>query len=140
MIILDTNVISELTKSLVSENVAAWLAAQDPLELATTTITEAELLIGIAMLPSGRRKANLEHETAAFLNYLGSHILLFDRDAAKQFPLVALQRRAAGLTTDLADGQIAAIARFHGAVVATRNTSDFEHSGVRLINPWTSEP
>lgn len=140
MIILDTNVISELTKSLVSEHVAAWLAAQDPLELATTTVNEAELLVGIAMLPSGRRKNDLERETIGFLNYLGSRILPFDRDAAKQFPLVALQRRSARCATDLADGQIAAIARIYGATVATRNTSDFEHSGIRLVNPWTAPP
>ena len=138
MIILDTNVISELTRSLVSEPVAAWLAAQDPLELATTTVTEAELLVGIAMLPNGRRKTDLERETASFLDYLGARILPFDRDSAKLFSLVALQRRSARLATDLADGQIAAIARRHGATVATRNTADFEHSGIKLINPWTA--
>ena len=140
MIILDTNVISELTKSSVSEPVAAWLAAQDPDELATTTVTEAELLVGIAMLPNGRRKADLERETVRFLNYLGARILPFDRDSARLFSLVALERRAARLATDLADAQIAAIARSHGARVATRNIADFEHSGIKLVNPWTAQP
>ena len=60
--------------------------------------------------------------------------------AAQQFPLVALQRRAARLATDLADGQIAAIARLHGATVATRNIADFAHSGIRLIDPWATRP
>jgi predicted nucleic acid-binding protein len=140
MIILDTNVISEFTKSLTSERVETWLTQQDPLELSTTTVTEAELLVGIAMLPDGRRKIDLERETIRFLNYLGSRILPFDHDAAQQFPLVALQRRAARLATDLADGQIAAIARLHGATVATRNIADFAHSGIRLIDPWATRP
>jgi predicted nucleic acid-binding protein len=140
MIILDTNVISEFTRPLVSERVEAWLAEQDALELATTTVTEAELLVGIAMLPNGRRKTDLERETASFLYHLASRILPFDRDAAQLLPLVALQRRAARLATDQADGQIAAIARLHGAAVATRNVTDFEHSGIRLINPWTARP
>ena len=140
MIILDTNVISEFTKSLTSERVETWLTQQDPLELSTTTVTEAELLVGIAMLPDGRRKIDLERETIRFLNDLGSRILPFDHDAAQQFPLVALQRRAARLATDLADGQIAAIARLHGATVATRNIADFAHSGIRLIDPWATRP
>ena len=139
MYLIDTNVISEFTKPRVSERVAGWLAAQDPLELATTTISEAELLVGIAMLPNGRRKTELERETIGFLNLLGPRILPFDRGAAGELAAVTLQSRAARLSTDHADGQIASIARIHRAAVATRNIAHFEHSGITLINPWTAQ-
>jgi toxin FitB len=138
MIILDTNVISEFARPMVSERVESWLAAQDPLELATTTVTEAELLAGIELMPNGRRRNEIERETLDFLNYLGPRVLAFDRDAARAYAAVVLQRRAARLATENADGQIAAIARLHGATVATRNIADFEHSGIRLINPWAT--
>jgi|SRR5690242_12570389 predicted nucleic acid-binding protein len=140
MIILDTNVISEFARPTVSERVESWLAAQDPLELATTTVTEAELLAGIELMPNGRRRNEIARETLDFLNYLGPRVLAFDRDAAREYAAVVLQRRAARLATENADGQIAAIARLHGATVATRNIADFEHSGIRLINPWATRP
>jgi len=139
MIILDTNVISEFTRPLVSERVESWLAAQDPLELATTTVTEAELLAGIGLMAVGRRRSDIERETVDFLNYLGPRVFPFDRDAAREFAAVVLMRRAARLKTDGADGQIAAIARLHGATVATRNIADFEHAGVQVINPLTQK-
>jgi len=139
MIILDTNVISEFTRPTVSERVESWLAAQDPLELATTTVTEAELLAGIELMPNGRRKNDIERETVNFLNYLGPRVLPFDRDAAREYAAIVVMRRAARLKTDGADGQIAAIARLHGASVATRNIADFEHSGIKLINPWATK-
>jgi len=140
MIILDTNVISEFARPTVSERVESWLAAQDPLELATTTVTEAELLAGIELMPNGRLRNEIARETLDFLNYLGPRVLAFDRDAAREYAAVVLQRRAARLATENADGQIAAIARLHGATVATRNIADFEHSGIRLINPWATRP
>ena len=140
MIILDTNVISEFTKPMVSERVATWFAARDPLELATTCITEAELLVGIALLPAGRRKTDLARETIGLLQGFGSRIFSFDREAAQQLPAIMLQRRAARLPIDHADGQIAAIARLHGAPIATRNVDDFKHAGIELINPWTERP
>jgi len=140
MIILDTNVISEFARPMVSERVESWLAAQDPLELATTTVTEAELLAGIELMPNGRLRNEIARETLDFLNYLGPRVLAFDRDAAREYAAVVLQRRAARLATENADGQIAAIARLHGATVATRNIADFEHSGIRLINPWATRP
>jgi predicted nucleic acid-binding protein len=135
MIILDTNVISEFTKPLPSDNVVAWFQKENPANLATTAISEAELLAGLAVLPDGKRKAALFRETEAMMGIL-ARIFAFDRDAAHAYPLVVLQRRASGLLTDAADGQIAAIARAHGAAIATRNTADFAHSGVEVINPW----
>jgi predicted nucleic acid-binding protein len=139
MIILDTNVMSEFTKAQVSERVSVWFAAQDPLDLATTTINEAELRVGIALLPDGRRKLYLERETSALLNFFGSRIFPFDRGAARELSAITLMRRSAQLPTAQADGQIAAIARLRGASIATRNVADFDHCAITLINPWTSE-
>ncbi|MBV9569960.1 MAG: type II toxin-antitoxin system VapC family toxin [Alphaproteobacteria bacterium] len=139
MIILDTNVISEFTKAQVSVRVSDWLATQNPLELATTTVCEAELLVGIALLPDGRRKLYLDRETTSLLNSFGARIFPFDRGAARELPAIVLMRRSAQLSTDEADGQIAAIARFRGASIATRNVADFDHCAVSLVNPWTGQ-
>jgi predicted nucleic acid-binding protein len=139
MIILDTNVISEFGKAQVSERVSAWFAAQDPKDLATTTINEAELLVGIALLPDGRRKLYLEREMSALLNFFGGRIFPFDRGAARELPALTLMRRSALLPTNQADGQIAAIARLRGASIATRNIGDFDRCTISLINPWTGE-
>jgi hypothetical protein len=138
MIILDTNVISEFTRPVPSPQVLAWFQAEIPANLATTTINEAEVLAGLALLAEGKRKAALIRETQAVLSILGPRIFAFDRDAAQAYPLVVLQRRALGLATDTADGQIAAIARIHGVAVATRNTTDFAHCDVEIINPWAA--
>jgi predicted nucleic acid-binding protein len=137
MIILDTNVVSEFTKAVVSDRVVAWFGRQSPLNLATTAVTEAEMLTGIALLPDGRRKMDLERETLALLASFGSRVFPFDHGAAQEMPTVVLMRRARRLPTDQADGQIAAIARCRSAMVATRNTAHFEHCGITLINPWT---
>jgi predicted nucleic acid-binding protein len=140
MILLDTNVISEFTKPAPSPRVMAWFEAEDPSNLATTAISEAEVLAGLVIMPEGRRKDGLLRETEAMLNALGYRVFPFDRDAARVYPLVVLQRRAYRLPTDTADGQIAAIARVQGAAIATRNTADFEHCGIKLINPWIDLP
>lgn len=138
MIILDTNVISEFTRPAPSQRVMNWFQAENPANLSTTAVTEAEILSGIALLPEGRRKTAIWRETEAMLGVLGSRIFDFDRTAAQTYPLVILQREASGLATNTADGQIAAIARAHGATVATRNIADFAHCGVEIINPWTA--
>jgi predicted nucleic acid-binding protein len=115
-----------------------WFQAENPINLSTTAITEAEILAGIALLPEGRRKAAILRETEAMFGILAPRIFDFDREAARAFPLVVLQRKSLGLATDTADGQIAAIARAHGAAIATRNSADFAHSGIEIINPWTA--
>jgi predicted nucleic acid-binding protein len=137
MIVLDTNVISEITRLAPDSRVMDWYRKQDPADLATTATNEAEILAGLALLPQGRRKDGLIQASAAMLNNLGYGIFPFDRDAAQIYPLIVLQRRAMRLATEVADGQIAAIARSRGASIATRNISDFEHASVQLINPWT---
>jgi predicted nucleic acid-binding protein len=138
MIVLDTNVISEFTRPTPSSRVMAWFQAEDPANLSTTAINEAEILSGLAILPDGRKRTALIRETQALFGILGGRIFAFDRDAAQAYALVVLQRKMLGRATDTADGQIAAIARVHGAAVATRNTDDFSHCGVEIINPWTA--
>jgi predicted nucleic acid-binding protein len=140
MIIIDTNVLSEFMRPAPVAAVATWLSQRDSDELWTTTVTEAELLVGAAVLPEGRRKAELAHRIDATLSQFGHRILPFDRDAAQQLAVVFAQRRAARREMKLADGQIAAIARAYGAAVATRDIDDFAHTGVDVINPWTARP
>ena len=139
MIILDTNVLSELMRPAPSVQVLRWLAKHPPLRLFTTTITQAEILYGLELLPAGKRRAALESAVEAmFEEDFDGRILPFDSDAARVFPRIAAARRAAGRPTTQFDAQIAAIARSRGAVVATRNTGDFEHCGIAVLNPWTA--
>lgn len=125
MIVLDTNVISELAKPAAEPRVVAWADAQAPAALYATTVSEAEMLYGLALLPSGRRPAG--------------RVPAFDRPAAAAFGGWAAQRRREGRPTAMADLQIAAIARAPGAAfIATRNTRDFGGCGVPLVDPWTT--
>ncbi|HTK79734.1 MAG TPA: type II toxin-antitoxin system VapC family toxin [Rhizomicrobium sp.] len=137
MIILDTNVVSEPSQPRPSSAVMEWLAQQDASQLFTTTATEAELYYGLALMPAGRRRDELEKALRRFLGVeLDDRVLPFDRAAAMQFGAITAARREAGLQIKVFDSQIAAIARVHGAAVATRDVGDFEHSGVEIINPW----
>ena len=138
MIILDTNIFSEFTKPQPSDRVQAWFRLQKADDLATTAITEGELYYGVESLPHGKRKVETERVYDAMLSRLGGGIHAFDRAAARQYALIAAQRRRAGLEADTADCQIAAIARVLGASVATRNISDFTHTGAKVIDPWTA--
>ena len=137
MIIVDTNVLSEFMRPAPAAAVASWLAQQDGGELWTTTITEGELVVGAAILPEGKRKAELARTIDATLARFGHRILPFDRDAAQQLATVYTHRRAARLDMKVADGQIAAIANAHGATVATRNVRDFQRLGVAIVSPWS---
>ena len=137
MIILDTNVVSEPFQPRPSPLVMNWLAAQDAMQLFTTTPTEAELHYGIALLPGGKRREQLDIAIRRFLEFdLKDRILSFDRAAAKEFGEITATRRKAGRPIKVFDSQIAAIARVHGAAVATRDIDDFEYTGVKIINPW----
>jgi predicted nucleic acid-binding protein len=138
MIVLDTNVISEFTRPVPNLRVEAWLRGQSPANLATTTVTEAEIFGGLVVMPDGKRKTALIREAQTLLGVFADRIFPFDRDAAQIYPLIVLQRKVLGHTTAIADGQIAAIARLHGATIATRNTTHFADSGIELINPWTA--
>ncbi len=101
-------------------------------------ITEAELLYGAALLPSGKRRSALTAEIEGMLEEdFGGRILPFDRLAAQAFAAIAAARRGAGRPISQADAQIAAIARSRGASLATRNVPDFDSCGVEVINPWS---
>lgn len=138
MIILDTNVLSELTRSAPAAEVLAWARAQDADAIFTTTISEAEMRYGLASMPDGRRRAALARAIDTMLSMvLGSRVLPFDRIAATEYGDWAATRRRLGRPVAMADLLIAAIARARGATaIATRNTDDFAGCGIPLINPW----
>ena len=137
MIILDTNVLSEVFRPAPSKTVLRWLAAQEPLDVFTTAITEAELLYGIEVLPGGKRR-NLLHAAIekVFAEDLSGRVLPFDEDAARAFSKIAAGREAIGRPISQSDAMIAAIAWSRRMAVATRNANDFEHCGLRIVNPW----
>ena len=138
MIVLDTNVLSELIRPETDARVAAWVAAQRRAELCTTAISEAELAYGLALLPKGRRRDALAQAVARLLGEgLGGRVLPFDRAAAAVYGEFAARRRAAGQPAATADAQIAAVARARGAsLLATRDAGGFEGCQVRLVDPW----
>lgn len=138
MIVFDTNVISEFMKDNPNQMVLDWFDAQSTNDLFVTTVTEAEILTGIALLPDGRRKNNLlEFADNIFTSLFIGRVLVFDSDAASVYAEIFAQRHAAGRPISQADCQIAAIAHSRGASIATRNVTDFEGIEVELINPWT---
>ncbi|WP_062301056.1 type II toxin-antitoxin system VapC family toxin [Demequina subtropica] len=137
MIVLDTNVISEVFRSQPDEAVLSWLRALEG-EVAITAVTMAELLAGIARLPAGRRRTALDARVEAALEpYRGSRsVLAFDDAAARCYAQILVAREQAGIPISTADAQIAAICRAHDAVCATRNVKEFVHTGIGLLNPW----
>ncbi len=138
MIILDTNVISEPLRAKAHTGVIAWLDAQDFETLYITSVTLAELLTGLEMLPLGQRRSALEARlTAALTLFPPERVLAFDAAAARFFALLMARAKAAGHTIGFADGQIAAIAGVNGFAVATRDVVPFEAAGVAVVNPWT---
>ena len=140
MIVLDTNVISELFRPHPEPRVIAWIESLTG-EVAITTVTLAELLAGVQRLPEGRRKNQLSDAIRRAIEpYRSSKSLLpFDEAAAVEYAGILRQRERAGLPISMADAQIAAICRAHDAACATRNVDDFRETGVRLMNPWSPE-
>lgn len=137
MIVLDTNVLSELLAPSPSPKVLAWLAAQPSAAVFTTAVTEAEILYGLALLPDGRRRQALEAAVRPiFSEDLAGRVLAFDREAAESYAVIAARRRALGRPISQFDAQIAAIAVSRGASIATRNVADFAETGAPVINPW----
>ncbi len=140
MILIDTNVISELMRGAPSAAVLSWFAGHDAGELFLTAITEAELRTGAAILPAGQRRDRLVAAINAMVDQdFAGRVLPFDSNAARSYAAIAAERRAAGRPIMEADCQIAAIARSHKAAVATRNVSYFEGCGIDVINPWDAE-
>ena len=139
MIVLDTNVLSELMKARPAAKVLEWLAAQLVSSVYTTSITQAEILHGLLLLPPGRKRNNLEVAAQAmFEKDFSGRILPFGSDAAPLYARIAADRRKAGRPISHFDAQIAAIVRLSGAALATRNITDFQECGVTVINPWDS--
>jgi len=139
MIILDTNVISEPLKPLASQAVIQWLDAQDPETLFLTATVLSEVLVGIALLPTEKRKRGMELAMQSLQTKLfAGRFLSFDREAAIAFALLGSRAAAKGYAVSVADCQIAAIAAVHGFSVATRDTAPFAAAGVPVINPWES--
>lgn len=137
MIILDTNVLSELMKPVPTTRVVAWMAAQPAQSLFTTSITQAEILYGVKILPEGRRRQAVETAAEAmFREDFAGRVLSFGSDATLPYACIAADRRRAGRPISQSDAQIAAIAFCSGATIGTRNVADFEICGVDLVNPW----
>jgi predicted nucleic acid-binding protein len=137
MIIVDTNVLSEVMKVSPSSRVVDWWNSHPEEELYLTSVTQAEILAGIELLPKGKRRAAIAQAAeATFQEDFADRILPFDGEAALEFARIIAARRKLGRPISQADAQIAAIAGNLGAVLATRNTGDFEHCRVKLVNPW----
>ncbi len=138
MILLDTNVLSELMRPQPEEKVLRWMAHQPAAALYVSTISYAEILFGIGIMPEGRRRRALaEQAEAMFREDFAGRMLSFDPAAAPAYAALAAQRRQAGNPIPPVDGMIAAIAAAHGASVATRDR-DLAGCGVPVINPWAA--
>jgi toxin FitB len=137
MIILDTNILSELMRPIPSPRVVAWVAKQPATELFTTTVSEAEIFYGIELLTRGkRREILLALAEATFAKDLSGRVVGFESNAARSFSKIAAARRVLGRPISYADAQIAAIAQVRRARLATRDIKDFENCGLDVVNPW----
>ena len=140
MIILDTNVLSEPMKPNSNPVVQAWLDRQTAETLFLTATSLSELLVGIEILPDGKRKEGLAIALKALMAELfESRILSFNQQAALAYAPLISRARNSGCLISVADGQIAAIATVHGFTIATRDVAPFVAAGVPVINPWKQE-
>ena len=137
MILLDTNVVSEMMRPRPDAAVIEWLNGTDGGSLYVCTITIAEIEYGLCAMPEGQRREGLRERFDTFIQTaFAQRILDFDRRAARHYGLIMATRRGEGRPLSAPDGQIAAIARSHGLSVATRNAPDFAGIGVEVLNPW----
>lgn len=137
MIILDTNVLSEFMRAVPNPTVMDWIAQQISSEVFVTTITQAEMYYGLALLTMGKRRSDMEKAVQQmFEQDFLERILSFDRAAALEYAKLASLRRQIGKPIAQADAQIAAIALSKNAVLATRNIADFCDCHLTLVNPW----
>lgn len=139
MLVVDTPIISELMRPDPTPQVLDWFDAIPASDLYVTTITEAETRIGLAYMPDGARRRRFAASVdRLFEGFFAGRILTFDRTATRILAEFAAIRRSIGRPLPFADGQIAAIARTHDMIVATRNVKDFDGLHVQLVNPWKS--
>ncbi len=136
MIIIDTNVVSELMRPTPAAQVQSWAASQSGRDLYTTAITVAEIRYGIERLPAGRRRDELASTAAAIFARFAEKILPFDLLAAEYYGQILTGRERLGMPMDALDAQIAAICRPRQASLATRNVADFRETGIDVVNPW----
>ncbi len=137
MIVLDTNVISDVVRPSPSAEVVEWLNMQESSDLYVTAITLGEISYGVEVLPDGNRRTSLSRAVYQFVDQaFGDRVLVFDRDCAHEYGKVMAGRRKLGRPLDAPGGQIAAITRHHRFQLATRNLKDFEECGIGLINPF----
>jgi len=137
-VMLDTNVVSELMRLSPAEAVIAWFARYPQIRLFTSTVTQAEILFGIELLPEGKRKKGMMKDARVmFEEDFAGNCLPFDSEAASEFAILAAHRKNAGKPISTADAQIAAIALSHQLPLVTRNTIDFFGvNGLQVIDPW----
>lgn len=137
MIIIDTNVITELFKPGRSQKVVDWLDDQVVETLYMTATSFAEIRLGLDSFPAGKKKKALSFDVNAVIaHFFGERILPFDKTAAVEYGLLLAASKSAGRTVSVSDGQIGAIAKSRSFLVATRDTTPFESMGVPFINPW----
>jgi predicted nucleic acid-binding protein len=139
MIILDTNVLSALMRTVPDPAVVAWLDRQPAESVWITSITVFEARLGLALLPQSRRRRALESAfTRLIEDDLENRVLDFDAAAAASAASLAAQRQEAGRPVDMRDTQIAGIALARRATLATRNVRHFADSKVPVVDPWTA--
>ena len=139
MIVVDTNVASELMRPAPDARVVTWVRANAGDELYTTSITVAEIRYGLERLPDGARKALLRATAVQVFSAFAAHVLAFDADAAGLYGDIVAARQRGGAPIDGFDAQIAAICRRHAATLATRNVKDFAQTGVDIVDPWNED-
>ncbi len=139
MIVLDTNVVSELMRPEPAAAVVDWVDRQPAADVYLTAITVAELLYGVARFPEGRRKTDIAERVEAIMSEDFEHrVVAFDEAAAAHYADIVVRRERAGRPISTADAQIAATCRSHSAVLATHNVDDFADTSVSIIDPWVS--
>lgn len=137
MIVLDTNVLSELMRKAPNERVANWVDAIRKADLFVSAASQAEVLFGLAKMAPGRKRSDLVAAAdAMFMQDFRGRILPFDLYAAPHYAEIVAARRQAGNPIEAFDAQIAATARHHGMVVATRDKGGFADCGIEVLNPW----
>ena len=137
MIVLDTNVISELMRKDAAADVVAWVDRHPGDQVFITAVTAAELLYGVTRLPDGRRKQALAANVRDLIDEdFEDQVLPFSSDSAHHYAEIVASRERLGKPIKMADAQIAAICRQYDLGLGTRNTKDFADTGIRVLNPW----
>lgn len=137
MIVLDTNVVSELMRSTPAARVVRWVNTQPAASLYVTSFTQAEIVHGILLMPDGRRRdAIASAADQMFEHEFSGRILAFGSDAASEYARIAIARRLLGRPISAFDALIAATCRANGAGLATRNVADFDGCGIDVVDPW----